>query len=314
MEAAAKDPKKTGRELATTGMEPVVSGGVRMEIRYSDLKDMALNIAASGLFGVTTPSQALALMLIAQGEGIHPAIAARDYHVIQGRPALKADALLARHQASGGSVKWTTYEDHRVVGEFSHPSGGTVTIEWTWERASAIKTWSKAEKREICLVEKDNWKNYARAMLRSRCISEGVRTVNPGACAGVYTVEEVMDFDDVPAGAKDADARILTREDKNSGSAPAESVNESTDRLTPDEVAERLDGEIISDGVVEKTDYMDARTREELIQFMRDLNWKREDFDRYVAKHFNGATWATVTTEERKAIYNALEKSAKGAK
>jgi hypothetical protein len=54
---------------------------------------MASAIAKSGLFGMKTPDQALALMLIAQAEGMHPAIAARDYHVIQadqrlrGRPA-----------------------------------------------------------------------------------------------------------------------------------------------------------------------------------------------------------------------------------
>ena len=62
---------------------------------------MANAVAKSGLFGVKTPEQAMALMLIAQAEGNHPAIAARDYHVIQGRPALKADAMLARFQQAG---------------------------------------------------------------------------------------------------------------------------------------------------------------------------------------------------------------------
>lgn len=49
------------------------------------IEKMGTAIAKSGLFGMKTPDQAVALMLIAQAEGMHPAIAARDYHVIQGR-------------------------------------------------------------------------------------------------------------------------------------------------------------------------------------------------------------------------------------
>jgi hypothetical protein len=128
-------------------------------------------------------------MLIAQAEGMHPAIAARDYHVIQGRPALKADAMLARFQSSGGKVVWKVYEDAEVTGEFSHPQGGTVTITWTFAQAT-----------KIGLTGKDNWRNYPRAMLRARVISEGIRTTYPGCVVGVYTPEEVEDFkDDKPS-------------------------------------------------------------------------------------------------------------------
>ncbi len=64
-------------------------------IPYQEMEKMATVIANSGLFGVKNPVQALALMLVAASEGLHPATAARDYHVIQGRPALKAgDQLL----------------------------------------------------------------------------------------------------------------------------------------------------------------------------------------------------------------------------
>jgi hypothetical protein len=77
--------------------------------------------------------QAFALMLIAQAEGMHPAIAARDYHIIQGRPSLKADAMLARFQQAGGKVEWNEYTDERVVGTFTHPKGGSVSVEWTIE-------------------------------------------------------------------------------------------------------------------------------------------------------------------------------------
>lgn len=153
---------------------------------------MANAVAKSGLFGVKTPEQAMALMLIAQAEGYHPAIAARDYHVIQGRPALKADSMLARFQQAGGKVNWDTYTDTEVKATFSHPSGGSITLSWTIDQA-----------KKIGIASKDNWKNYPRAMLRARVISEGIRTVYPGCVVGVYTPEEVQDFDTKPRVEKD---------------------------------------------------------------------------------------------------------------
>lgn len=152
-------------------------------MQLSDIEKMGAYIAKSGLFGIKTPEQAIALMLIAQAEGKHPATAAQEYNVIQGRPALKADAMMARFQAAGGKAQWGTYTDQKVVGTFSHPQGGTVEITWTFEQA-----------KKIGLTGKDNWKNYPRAMLRARVISEGIRTVYPGVAVGIYTPEEVQDF------------------------------------------------------------------------------------------------------------------------
>lgn len=156
-------------------------------IPYSDMERMAAVIAQSGLFGIKTPTQALALMLIAQAEGLHPATAARDYHVINGRPALKADAMLAKFQAAGGKVQWHEYTDVSVAATFSHPQGGAVKIGWTIDQAGRAG-----------LTGRDVWKQYPRAMLRARVISEGIRTVYPGVLAGMYTPEEVRDMAEVP--------------------------------------------------------------------------------------------------------------------
>jgi hypothetical protein len=151
-------------------------------VPFSQLERMAAAVAKSGLFGVKTPEQALSLMLIAQAEGTHPATAARDYHVIQGRPTLKADTLLARFQQAGGRVEWHTYTDTVVEATFSHPQSGSVRIDWTMDRAKLAG-----------LAGKDNWKSYPRAMLRARVISEGIRTCFPGIAIGVYTPEEIED-------------------------------------------------------------------------------------------------------------------------
>jgi hypothetical protein len=153
---------------------------------------MAVAVAKSGLFGVKTPDQAMALMLIAQAEGLHPAIAATHYHVINGRPTLKADAMMARFQTAGGSVRWGEYTDKRVVGTFSHPQGGSVEIEWTLDMAMAAG-----------LTKNPTWKSYPRQMLRARCISEGIRTVYPGVTVGTYTPEEAEDMGAASAAPRD---------------------------------------------------------------------------------------------------------------
>lgn len=164
-------------------------------VPFGDMEKMAQAIAKSGLFGIKTPDQAIALMVIAQAEGLHPGIVARDYHIIQGRPSLKADAMMARFQSSGGKVEWECYTDERVAAIFTHPSSPKpLTVEWTIERAASIKTWSQDKNREVALTEKENWRNYPRQMLRSRVISEGVRSTYPAATVGIYTPEEVQDM------------------------------------------------------------------------------------------------------------------------
>lgn len=153
-------------------------------ISVSDMQQMAQAVAASGLFGMKKADEALALMLIAQAEGSHPAIAVRDYHIIQGKPSLKADAMLARFQSAGGRVEWKEMSDTCVSATFSHPAGGSVTIDWDMARAKAAG-----------IGGKDMWKKFPRQMLRARVISEGIRTVFPGVVVGSYTPEEIQDFD-----------------------------------------------------------------------------------------------------------------------
>lgn len=177
-------------------------------VPFQEMQSMAEAIAASGLFGMKDKNSVLALMAVAQSEGLHPATAARDFHIIQGRPALKADAMLARFQNAGGKVEWKVYTDDKVTGLFSHPNGGDLEVTWTIEQAS-----------KIGLVKPGSgWQKFPRAMLRSRCISEGIRSVFPGSVTGFYTPEEVETF---------TPPKDLGKVDEVTGeiAAPAELVN-----------------------------------------------------------------------------------------
>jgi len=162
-------------------------------IPFQEMESMAGYIVKSRLFGAKDESQAMSLMLLAQAEGLHPMTAIQDFDVVQGRPARKTHSILARFQSAGGKVSWEEISPLRACGVFSHPQGGSLTVEWTFEQA-----------KKIGLTGKDNWKNYPKAMLRARCIAEGVRAVFPGAIGGMMSVEEAQDSQpQQPAPAKD---------------------------------------------------------------------------------------------------------------
>jgi hypothetical protein len=158
---------------------------------FGEVERLATSIARSKLFGIQTPDQAIALMAIAQAEGRHPAIAARDYDIIQGRPAKKAEAMQRDFLEAGGKIEWHALSDDIADATFSHPQGGTVRITWDHKRAVAAG-----------IGGKDMWKKYPRQMLRSRTVSEGVRTVWPMATSGCYVPEEVRDFSGITIDAE----------------------------------------------------------------------------------------------------------------
>lgn len=147
-----------------------------------DIERVALAIAKGGLFGSKDPNAVLTLCLLAQAEGQHPAVVFRDYHIISGKPAKKAEAMLRDFISSGGKVEWHALTDEVADATFSHPFGGTIRIDWTMKRAQQAG------------ISTPMWKKYPRQMLRSRVISEGVRSVCPSATSGLYEVNEVQDI------------------------------------------------------------------------------------------------------------------------
>jgi hypothetical protein len=58
--------------------------------------------------------------------------------------------------------------------------------------------WTTKMAQDAGLTRNPTWKSYPRQMLRSRCISEGIRTVFPGVVVGTYTPEEVEDMAPAP--------------------------------------------------------------------------------------------------------------------
>lgn len=164
-------------------------------VPYSDMEKMAKDLVDSRFFGVKSIEECMALMLIAQAEGLHPAVAVRDYHVIQGKPSLKADAMLARFQQQGGVVEWIEVTDKRVAAKFSHSRSSPTPTLIEWDDARVI---------QAQLGGNAMHKKYPRQMKRARVISEGVRTVYPACTNGLCVPEEIADILPQSSGASAA--------------------------------------------------------------------------------------------------------------
>ena len=186
-------------------------------VPLSEIKQAAEWVAKSGLFGITSSEQAATLMLVAQAEGSHFMTAMREFHVIDGKPSIKADAALARFQKSGGRVQWLVRTDTQCKAIFSHPQGGELEVEWTFEKAEKAgftwayeKVWDASKNKMVFKYDngkkvkqtKDNWLRTPRQMLAARVVSEGVRAVFAACLNGFYTTEEASDFEHPKSEAK----------------------------------------------------------------------------------------------------------------
>jgi hypothetical protein len=162
--------------------------------RYSvaDVEVMADRVVRSRLFpGVDTPQAAFTLMMLCQSEGLHPMQALKRYHLIEGRPSMRADAMQAEFLARGGWIRWEQYDAEAAVATFGHrqhcPDGLRLAVSFLdLDKAGVTRTSQGLKK---------NWKQFPGAMLRARLISMGVRMIDPGVVVGIYTPEEVADFD-----------------------------------------------------------------------------------------------------------------------
>ncbi|HYE79192.1 MAG TPA: hypothetical protein VEI97_14510 [bacterium] len=177
---AAVRPREGAADMSSTAITLAPSAGDLVPM--ADLERMAEAVVKSGFFATKTKEQAVTLMLLCQAEGLHPVQAMKRYHIIQGRPSMRADAMLAEFQRQGGKVEWLERSDAKVSARFSHEAGGSVTVTWDLQQAHRAQ------------LTTDMWKKYPRQMLTARVVSEGVRTVLPGVVAGIYTPEEVEDF------------------------------------------------------------------------------------------------------------------------
>ncbi len=123
------------------------------------------------------PSAIAAVILTGVELGIGPMEAMRGIHVVEGKPTMSAEMMLARARRAGVRTRWVETTDR--VARLA------VTVPGDSEPQTFSFTWGDATRSGV--AGKDNWKRYPAAMLRARCVSAAIRAACPDVLgAGVY--------------------------------------------------------------------------------------------------------------------------------
>jgi hypothetical protein len=139
----------------------------------------------SGLLpqAIKTPQAALVIMTAGRELGVPATYALRNIYVVNGKPVCSAELLMAlvRRTYGQGAIRVKSATDQACTVEYR---------EVGWDGTSTL-TFTLDDARRANLLTKDTWKQYPRAMLRNRCVSEVVRMAFPECIAGLYTPEEM---------------------------------------------------------------------------------------------------------------------------
>ncbi len=150
-------------------------------------------LAKSNMFGIKNPADGVVIAATCLQEKISFLKFKETFHLINGVPAIKAEAMLANLLNLGGEY------------EILERTPDIVSIKLTYKKATYISTlkWQDAQMEDYTKNNrgglKDNWSTPRRRMqmMWARVVSDGVRVVCPLATRGSYTPEEVMDFEEL---------------------------------------------------------------------------------------------------------------------
>ena len=123
-------------------------------------------------------------ILAGQELGLSPMAAIRGIHVIEGKPILAADTMVALVLRSGLAEYFTCTEDtdERVTYETKRKGSPT----------AQKMSWSTVDTKRAGVQLKDNWRMHPRAMMRARAKSALARDVYPDILAGTYDPDEIQ--------------------------------------------------------------------------------------------------------------------------
>lgn len=175
-----------------------------------DLQTLGQILSQSELFGAKTPAQGLAIVAMCQQKRISWMDFMQNFHMIKGTVSKKTDAMLADLHRIGGTHKVVCRTPEKAECVFKYGES-EYTSSITWEECLEepfVYCGGKEDDIITAIMNGHKWPNgkplelkakyrtprSRKQMLWARCVSDGVRTVAPECCQGVYTPEEVSDF------------------------------------------------------------------------------------------------------------------------
>jgi hypothetical protein len=171
---------------------PAVRTGCALPARtMGELAQAGQLLAQSGMFGVNSPAAGFVVAATCFQQGISLMEFNRTYHIVEGRPSMRADAMLAEFRKRGGKYRIVENGTERAEADFEFEGvayKGVYTMDDARRTGDAFKGDGK--------TLKHNWAKRPEDMLWARMVSRSVRRLCPEIVAGIYTPEETEDFDD----------------------------------------------------------------------------------------------------------------------
>jgi hypothetical protein len=128
-----------------------------------------------------------AIVLMGRELGMGTMAACRKLQVIKGTVTERADSQLARFKSCGGRAQFKELTETRAVLVLRHPNGDEHTETFTLDDA-----------KRAGLASNDNYAKHPKAMLRSRAITAGLKSIGWEGAVGIYDPDEIADVPAAP--------------------------------------------------------------------------------------------------------------------
>lgn len=158
-----------------------------MPTLFSQRYEMAKILCQSKLLpaGFDTPEKVVTALQMGYELGLSPMVALNNIAVVNGRPTLTTDIMLAivRKNKEFAGLTWKESDQKRATVEICRQHGGIIE--------KYISTFTIEEAAAAGLVNKDNWKKYPTRMLKKRALSFVLRDAFPDILSGLYDPDEI---------------------------------------------------------------------------------------------------------------------------
>ena len=169
------------QQAAITARVDVLEG-----VTFADLVGMGEQLARTGFLPdhIKTGPQFAAIVMTGRELGMAPMRAIRSFHMVKGKVVEDAASQLARFKTAGGRATFDHLDDVRATLTLTHPNGDKHTETWTIDDAKKAGLLGG-------LVGK-----FPRAMMRSRVITAGLKSLGWEGAVGAYDPSELIEHDE----------------------------------------------------------------------------------------------------------------------
>jgi hypothetical protein len=123
-----------------------------------------------------------AIVLMGRELGMGTMAACRKLQVIKGTVTERADSQLARFKSCGGRAQFKELSEAKAVLWLRHPNGD-----------EHLETFTLDDAKRAGLASNDNYAKHPKAMLRSRAITAGLKSLGWEGAVGIYDPDEIAD-------------------------------------------------------------------------------------------------------------------------